>query len=172
MTLLRELRPFFFTLLFISITYHFTSIYFTKPSSSISSSINPSEIHSEQFIDLSQEHLTTSSSFFVLSSELNKNQSSTNICVKGNIDAINCCPPPYDNISRKSKLTTFLLSFFLGFFGVDRFYLEFYLMGIIKLITFGGVGIWWLLDWILILVGNISDVRGCALKDDLTPSDY
>ena len=44
------------------------------------------------------------------------------------------------------------VSFFLGSFGVDRFMMGKIPTGVLKLITFGGLGIWWLIDLILILV--------------------
>lgn len=36
------------------------------------------------------------------------------------------CSAPYDDRDRKSKLTAFLLSIFLGIVGADRFYMEYY----------------------------------------------
>jgi len=51
---------------------------------------------------------------------------------------------------RKSQCTGYLLSLFLGFLGADQFYLGFYSYGIIKLITLGGLGVWWLIDVIRI----------------------
>lgn len=53
---------------------------------------------------------------------------------------------PECRIRRKSQLTTFLLSLFLGWLGVDYFYLGFPLWGIMKLFTLGGCGFWWLVD--------------------------
>ncbi|CAE7560368.1 unnamed protein product, partial [Symbiodinium pilosum] len=52
---------------------------------------------------------------------------------------------------RKSQLKAFFLSLFGGFFGLDRFYLGFPVSGLIKLVTLGGLGLWWLYD--LVRVG-------------------
>ena len=42
----------------------------------------------------------------------------------------------------KSKLTAILLCFFLGSLGIHRFYLGYTLIGVIQLLTFGGLLIW------------------------------
>jgi len=63
----------------------------------------------------------------------------------------------------KSFLATWLLSFFLGFFAVDRFYLGKIGTGILKLVTLSGLGIWWLVDLILVLAGATRDRHGRAL---------
>ena len=65
--------------------------------------------------------------------------------------------------SSKSYVTALLLSFFLGGFGVDRFYLGHVGLGIGKLLTLGGCGIWALIDFILIAVRNVSDSNGQPL---------
>ena len=65
--------------------------------------------------------------------------------------------------SSKSYVTALLLSFFFGVFGVDRFYLGHVGVGLGKLFTFGGLGIWALIDFILIATKNVKDGQGIPL---------
>jgi len=60
----------------------------------------------------------------------------------------------------KNKTTAIILSFFLGGLGVDRFYLGYVGTGILKLITGGGLGIWWLIDLIRIITGSLKPKGG------------
>jgi TM2 domain/GYF domain 2 len=66
-------------------------------------------------------------------------------------------PRPAD---AKEWLVVLLLSIFLGTFGVDRFYLGHVGLGLLKLFTFGGCGIWWLIDVILIATNSLKDSQG------------
>lgn len=65
--------------------------------------------------------------------------------------------------SSKSYVTALLLSFFLGALGVDRFYLGHSGLGIGKLLTLGGCGIWALIDFILIAIRKVTDSDGNPL---------
>ena len=66
--------------------------------------------------------------------------------------------------SEKEWLTTVLLSFFLGSLGVDRFFLGYTGLGIAKLLTCGGLGVWSLIDFILILLRKVPDSDGRPLR--------
>ena len=56
--------------------------------------------------------------------------------------------------------TAFALSLTLGGFGVDRFYLGFWREGLGKLFSFGGLGVWTMIDVVLIGVGVITPADG------------
>ena len=63
------------------------------------------------------------------------------------------------DISSRSRLVAFLLCFFpmLGCLGAHRFYTGKIGTGILMICTLGGLGVWWLIDLILIACGSFRD---------------
>lgn len=70
------------------------------------------------------------------------------------------------NDSRKEWLLTVLLCFFFGGFGIHRFYVGKIGTGLLMLLTAGGCGIWWLVDFILVLCGNFRDNEGRYIRNN------
>ena len=64
------------------------------------------------------------------------------------------------HISPKSRFVGLLLCWFLGGFGAHRFYVGKVGTALLMIFTFGGLGIWALIDLILILVGSFRDKQG------------
>lgn len=68
-------------------------------------------------------------------------------------------------VSDKSRLAAALLCWFVGIFGVHRFYVGKVGTGILMLLTLGAFGIWALIDLIVILLGSFRDKSGKALQN-------
>ena len=66
--------------------------------------------------------------------------------------------------SDKEYMVALLFSIFLGYLGIDRFYMGQVGIGIGKLLTLGGCGIWYLIDIILIATRSSNDAQGRPLK--------
>jgi len=66
-------------------------------------------------------------------------------------------------MNQRSFVVTALLSFFLGWLGADRFYLGYTGLGVLKLLSLGGCGLWALIDFVLILIGKMKDADGNEL---------
>ncbi|UCD24277.1 MAG: NINE protein [Gemmatimonadota bacterium] len=64
-----------------------------------------------------------------------------------------------ENVSDKSRGVALALATIIGPFGAHRFYVGKVSTGILQLATFGGLGIWWLYDWILVLAGGFRDAN-------------
>ncbi len=69
-------------------------------------------------------------------------------------------------ISEKGFVPMILLCFFLGGLGVHRFYAGKVGTGILMLVTFGGLGIWTIVDFIMIVTGNFKDGDGHFVKSN------
>lgn len=73
--------------------------------------------------------------------------------------------PVYGTPTR-SQSVAFILSYFLGIFGIDRFYLGYTGLGILKLLTCGGLLGWAMIDSIFIGMGKMRDAEGNSLLFD------
>ena len=81
------------------------------------------------------------------------------------VNAVVCvkCGVKLSTAPDRDWLTALLLSLFVGGLGIDRFYTGQIGLGILKLITFGGCGIWWFVDVVLIVTGSYRDSDGRPL---------
>lgn len=66
--------------------------------------------------------------------------------------------------SEKGFVPTLLLCLLLGGLGIHRFYVGKVGTGILMLLTLGGLGIWALIDLIMIAVGSFKDKDGLLIK--------
>jgi TM2 domain-containing membrane protein YozV len=67
-------------------------------------------------------------------------------------------------MSDKKIVVAMILCFFFGIFGAHRFYVGKTASAIVQLLTLGGLGIWALIDLILILFREFSDGDGVKLS--------
>ncbi|MFZ6675135.1 TM2 domain-containing protein [Undibacterium sp. Xuan67W] len=68
--------------------------------------------------------------------------------------------PQNQTTTDKRILPAALFCFFFGFLGVHRFYVGKVGTGILQILTLGGLGIWVLIDFIMIVVGSFTDSDG------------
>ena len=80
------------------------------------------------------------------------------------IEANNKSYKPTDELSDKEFLPTLLLCLFVGMLGVHRFYVGKIGTGVAMIFTLGGLGIWVLVDFILICIGSFRDIEGRVVK--------
>ncbi|TDJ61599.1 MAG: NINE protein [Nitrospina sp.] len=66
--------------------------------------------------------------------------------------------------SDKSFVTAILLCLFLGGLGVHRFWVGKKGTGFLMLLTLGGLGLWSLIDLIMIIMGRFTDSQGRKIK--------
>ncbi|MBO6272096.1 TM2 domain-containing protein [bacterium] len=71
-----------------------------------------------------------------------------------------CQIKPLLSIKEKNWLVTLILCLCFGGIGAHRFYTGYIGLGILQIITFGGFGIWWLIDLIMILCRSYKTKDG------------
>ena len=67
-------------------------------------------------------------------------------------------------MSDKKMVTACLLCFFLGGLGIHRFYVGKAGTGILMILTLGGLGVWVIIDLVMILTGGFKDSEGKDLQ--------
>jgi len=79
----------------------------------------------------------------------------TKTVVEGN-EVIEATISNSDAYGGKTQVATLLICFFLGYIGIHRFYLGDVWQGVVQLVTFGGLGVWTLIDFVRICVGDLG----------------
>ncbi|MCC2307772.1 TM2 domain-containing protein [Cellulomonas chengniuliangii] len=69
------------------------------------------------------------------------------------------------SISTRSRAAAAILAFFVGVLGVHRFYVGKIGTGIAQILTLGGLGLWTLYDFIVIVIGKFQDKEGRTLTN-------
>ena len=69
-----------------------------------------------------------------------------------------------EELSDKDFLPALILCFFIGILGIHRFYAGKVGTGILMILTLGGLGIWVLVDFIMICIGSFRDIDGRIIK--------
>ena len=89
------------------------------------------------------------------------------ICPKCGVrQTVQSTPLSVQITEQKNKwITCLLLCWFLGAFGVHRFYTGHTVLGVFQLLTLGGCGIWTVIDLIIIVSGNFKDAEGNPIKN-------
>lgn len=69
-----------------------------------------------------------------------------------------------NRVSEKSGIACLLLLLLLEPFGIHRMYVGKVGTGILYLLTLGGLGLWWLIDIIMLCVGAFTDAEGAVVN--------
>jgi TM2 domain-containing membrane protein YozV len=72
--------------------------------------------------------------------------------------------------SEKNFVAALLLCLLLGGLGVHRFYVGKIGTGILQLVTLGGLGVWVLIDLIMIAIGKFTDKEGRLIVAGAEPA--
>ena len=74
--------------------------------------------------------------------------------------------PSQGQVSPKGYVPAILICLFLGGLGVHRFWVGKIGTGILQLLTLGGLGIWALIDLVMIICGKFTDKEGRLIKSE------
>jgi hypothetical protein len=74
--------------------------------------------------------------------------------------------------SPRSRTVALVLAIFLGVFGAHRFYLGRPRSAVLQIFTFGGLGVWWLYDLVLVASGSMRDAEGRLVSRWEPESDH
>lgn len=78
----------------------------------------------------------------------------------GAVQTVSQPGPVQVSASDKRILPAFLMCFFLGGLGIHRFYVGKIGTGIAMILTLGGLGVWVIIDLIILAMGNFTDANG------------
>lgn len=76
------------------------------------------------------------------------------------------------SISPRPRLVVLLLCMMFGVFGVHRFYVGKIGTGVLMLLTLGGLGIWYTVDLILVVIGSFRDKEDRRIFRWLEPGSF
>lgn len=82
----------------------------------------------------------------------------------GDVDDEGDLEAPAEEVSKRSRGVALALGFLGGFFGLHRFYVGKTKTGLAMLCTFGGFGVWWLYDMVLLAAGEFRDADDLPLR--------
>ncbi len=93
-----------------------------------------------------------------------QNQNSTQVTTNADVIKANESTvmesPATAPASGKSQLIALIICGFIGTLGIHRFYLGYVWQGVVQLLTLGGCGIWTLIDFIMIITGDLKPKNG------------
>ena len=67
-------------------------------------------------------------------------------------------------VNDKNFVLVATLCFLLGVFGVHRFYCGKIISGVLMVLTIGGLGIWALVDFVIVCFGEFTDAQRRKIK--------
>lgn len=70
-----------------------------------------------------------------------------------------------EQVSKKNRAVALILCLLFGYLGFHRFYVDKLGTGLLMLLTFGGFGLWYFIDLILITIGFFKDAEKQAVKE-------